>query len=75
MVNFMLIEYRKRLKISRKNLADMIGVDERTIFIIEHDTSIPLLDTYAKIVYALKMTDNEVYLELMKIIEKEKIHY
>ena len=64
----MLIEYRKRKKISRKVLADMIGVDERTIFRIEHGTSIPLIDTYAKMVFALKMTDKEAYDELMKLI-------
>lgn len=67
----MLIEYRKRLKISRKKLADIINVDERTIFRIEHDTSIPLVDTYAKIIKALKLSEEEVYKELMKLIEDE----
>jgi len=67
----MLIEYRKRLNISRKKLADLINVDERTIFRIEHDTSIPLVDTYAKIVKALELSEEEVYKELMKLIENE----
>ncbi len=70
----MLIEYRKRLNISRKKLAEIVNVDERTIFRIEHGTSIPLVDTYAKIVKELNLTEEEVYKELMKLTENDKIY-
>lgn len=69
----MLIEYRNRLKLSRRKLAEEVEVDERTIFRIEHDTSIPLVDTYAKIVKALGMSEKEIYNELMKLVNEETI--
>lgn len=63
----MLLEYRKRKKISREVLAKLVGIDARTIYRIEKDISIPLVDTYAKIVLALNMSDEEIINNLKKI--------
>ena len=66
----MLLEYRKRQKISREALAKKVGVDARTIYRIEKDISIPLVDTYAKMVVALNMNAEEILNNLKKISEK-----
>ena len=52
----MLQEYRIKRKISREKLARLSGVDARTIYRIEKNISMPLVDTYAKIVMALGLT-------------------
>ena len=56
----MLKEYRKRAKISQETLEQMTNIDRKTIFRIENDLNIPLLDTFAKIVVALKLTDKDI---------------
>lgn len=66
----MLLEYRKRKKISRETLAKLVGVDARTIYRIEKDISIPLVDTYAKMVIALDMNKEEIVENLQKISQK-----
>ena len=67
----MLMEYRKRKKISREALAKIVGVDARTIYRIEKDISIPLVDTYAKIIIALNMNAEEIMTNLKKISENK----
>ena len=45
---------------TQEQLAEETGIDPRTILRIEKDTSIPKIDTYAKIVVALEMTNEEI---------------
>lgn len=56
----MLKEYRKRIHLSQEKLSDLTGIDRKTIFRIENDKNIPKVDTYAKIVVALGMTNEEI---------------
>ena len=65
----MLKEYRKRAKISQETLEKMTNIDRKTIFRIENDLNIPLLDTFAKIVVALKLTDKEIASEVKKMLK------
>ena len=71
-VKEMLKEYRKRKKISQEELERMTNIDRKTIFRIENDLNMTLLDTFAKIVSALDLTDKEIALEVRKILKKEK---
>lgn len=66
----MLKEYRKRKNISQEELERLTNIDRKTIFRIENDLNMPLLDTFAKIVLALDLTDEEIALEVKKIINK-----
>lgn len=66
----MLKEYRKKKNISQEKLEIMTNIDRKTIFRIENDLNMPLLDTFAKIVTALDLTDKEIALEVRKSIEK-----
>ena len=68
----MLKEYRKKLKISQEKLEDLTSIDRKTIFRIENDINMPLLDTFAKIVIALKLTDEEIAKEVKKSILKKE---
>lgn len=68
----MLKEYRKRKNISQEELERLTNIDRKTIFRIENDLNIPLLDTFAKMVIALNLTDEEIALEVRKIIQKKK---
>lgn len=68
----MLKEYRKRNNISQEELEKLTNIDRKTIFRIENDLNIPLLDTFAKIVTSLNLSDKEIALEVKKIIKKEK---
>ena len=70
--NNMLKEYRKRKNISQEELERLTNIDRKTIFRIENDLNMPLLDTFAKIVLALDLTDEEITLEVKKIIQKKK---
>ena len=63
----MLKEFRKRMHISQEKLSDLTGIDRKTIFRIENDKNIPKVDTYAKIVTALKMSDDEICKHLRNI--------
>lgn len=56
----MLKEYRKKINMSQEKLEEITNIDRKTIFRIENDLNIPLLDTFAKIVVALNMTDKEI---------------
>ena len=66
----MLKEYRKRKNISQEELERLTNIDRKTIFRIENDLNMPLLDTFAKMVVALDLTDAEIALEVKKIINK-----
>ncbi len=64
----MLKEYRKNKRISQEELEKITGLDRKTIFRIENDLNIPMLDTFAKIVIALDLTDEEIVKEVKKSI-------
>ena len=64
----MLKEYRKREKISQEKLEEITNIDRKTIFRIENNINMPLLDTFAKIVIALKLSDEEIAKEVKKSI-------
>ena len=67
----MLKEYRKRVKMSQERLEKITNLDRKTIFRIENDINMPYLDTFAKIVIALNLTDKEIAQEVKKSITKE----
>ena len=66
----MLKEYRLRKHISQEKLESMTNLDRKTIFRIENDMNIPLLDNFAKIVMALELTDEEIVKEVKKTVTK-----
>ena len=45
---------------TQEQLAEETGIDPRTILRIEKNQTIPKIDTYAKIVVALEMTNEEI---------------
>lgn len=63
----MLKEYRERKKISQEKLEDISGIDRKTIFRIENDKNIPKITTYAKLVIALDMSNEEIGEHIRKI--------
>lgn len=67
----MLKEYRKKKKISQEKLEELTDLDRKTIFRIEHDINMPLVDTFAKICVALEMTNEEIGKEVRKTITKK----
>lgn len=68
----MLREYRERENLTQEKLADITGIDRKTIFRIENDISMPKIDSYAKIVIALNMTNEEIGKHIRKIAIKNK---
>lgn len=68
----MLKEYRTRLNISQETLEKITNIDRKTIFRIENDLNTPLIDTFAKLVTALNLSDKEIAQEVKKTIEKRK---
>ena len=68
----MLKEYRLRKNISQEKLEALTNLDRKTIFRIENDLNIPQLDTFAKLVEALELTDEEIIKEVKNVIKKEK---
>ncbi len=68
----MLKEYRLRKNISQEKLESLTNLDRKTIFRIENDINVPLLDNFAKIVTALELTDEEIVKEVKKTIKKDK---
>lgn len=68
----MLKEYREKKKISQETLEKITGLDRKTIFRIENDINVPLLDTFAKIAIALELTDEEITKEVKAIINNNK---
>ena len=67
----MLREYRKRMKISQEELEKITNIDRKTIFRIENDISLPLLETFSKLALALNMTDKEIAKEIRNIGNKK----
>lgn len=63
----MLKEYRTKKKISQEKLEEITNLDRKTIFRIENNINMPLLDTFAKICIALEMTNEEIGQEVRKI--------
>ena len=68
----MLKEYRKKKNISQEELERLTNIDRKTIFRIENDLNVPWLDTFAKMVIALELNDQEIAMEVKKIIQKNK---
>ena len=66
----MLKEYRQRNNMSQEKLEEITNIDRKTIFRIENDINMPLLDTFAKIVVALNLSDKEIAKEVKKTIKK-----
>lgn len=62
----MLKEYRIRKNLSQEKLERITGLDRKTIFRIENDLNTPTLDTFAKIVTALDLSDKEIIVEIKK---------
>lgn len=68
----MLKEYRKRKKITQEKLEEITNLDRKTIFRIENDINMPLVDTFGKIAIALEMTDEEIGKEIRRITITQK---
>ncbi len=66
----MLKKYRERLGISREELEKLANLDRKTIFRIENDLSSPLIETFAKLIIALKLTDEEIAKEVKNNVKK-----
>ena len=65
----MLKEYRTKKQISQEKLEELTNLDRKTIFRIENDINMPLLDTFAKMVIALNLTDEEIVKEVKNSIK------
>lgn len=65
----MLKKYRERLGISQEELEKLTNLDRKTIFRIENDISTPLLENFAKLVIALKLTNEEIAEEVKKSVK------
>lgn len=57
---------------TQEKLSEITKVDPRTILRIEKDLTIPKIDTYAKIVIALEMTNEEIGENIRKIAIKSE---
>ena len=68
----MLREYRLKKRISQEKLESITNIDRKTIFRIENDLNMPLLDTFAKLVIALELTDEEIANEIRKIANNKQ---
>lgn len=71
----MLKEYRTKINMSQEKLEEITNIDRKTIFRIENDLNMPLLDTFAKLVIALNMSDKEIAKEVknsIKIVQNKK---
>ena len=67
----MLREYREKLGISQERLESITNLDRKTIFRLENDINIPKLDTFAKVVIALNLSDKEIAKEVKMVAKKE----
>ena len=67
----MLKEYRLRKKISQEKLEKLTNIDRKTIFRIENDINMPLVDNFGKIAMALDMTNEEIGREIRNIVTKK----
>ena len=53
-------EYRKKLKLTQEYLADKSNLNTRTVQRIENNEEIPNIETLAKLVYALEISDKDL---------------
>lgn len=67
----MLKEYRIRKKISQEKLEKLTNIDRKTIFRIENDINMPLVDNFGKIAIALEMTNEEIGKEIRNLVTKK----
>ncbi len=65
----MLKEYRNKINMSQEKLEKLTNIDRKTIFRIENNLNMPLLDTFAKMVIALNLSDKEIAEEVKKSIK------
>lgn len=63
----MLKEERKKKNYTQEKLSEMSGIDPRTILRIEKNLTIPKIDTYAKLVIALELTNEEIGENIRKL--------
>lgn len=68
----MLKEYRLKKNISQEKLEELTGLDRKTIFRIENDLNMPLIDTFAKMVTALNLSDEEIVKEVKNTLKQNK---
>lgn len=68
----MLKEERIKMKYTQEELSELTKVDPRTILRIEKDFTVPKVDTYAKIVIALGLNDEEIGKHIRGIANKCK---
>lgn len=68
----MLKEERIKMKYTQEELSELTKVDPRTILRIEKDFTVPKVDTYAKIVIALGLNDEEIGKHIRSIANKCK---
>ena len=57
--------------ISQERLEYLTNLDRKTIFRIENNISMPLLDNFARMVIALELTDEEIAKEVKKSIKND----
>lgn len=69
----MLKKERIEKNYTQEELAELTGIDPRTILRIEKGQTIPKVNTYAKIVIALNMTNEEIGENIREIIIKENL--
>ena len=67
----MLKEYRLKKNMSQEELEHLTNLDRKTIFRIENNINMPLLDIFAKIVIALELTDEEIVKEIENTINNK----
>ncbi len=67
----MLKEYREKANISQEELEKRTNLDRKTIFRLENDLNMPLVDTFGKVAIALNMTNEEIGKEIRKIVSKQ----
>lgn len=67
----MLKEYRIKKKVSQERLEELTNLDRKTIFRIENNLNMPLVDTFGKIAIALELTNEEIGQEIRKIVTKK----
>lgn len=71
----MLKEERLKKGYTQEKLAELTDIDPRTILRIEKDFTIPKIDTYAKLVIALEMTNEQIGEHIRKLSMIKKGDY
>ncbi len=69
----MLKEIRIKKDYTQEKLSELANVDPRTILRIEKNFTVPKVDTYARLVIALEMTNEEIGKHIRSIaLESDK---